>query len=491
MLPAVFHAEQARAFLSPEADSLLHDDELVTAGLDGVPEVRRIAPTISTEMKALSDKLATLQTVLRRFGITKIYIGGGSAPAVLDHFYFGKPLDMRDLDLFVIAGRKVSAEEALQIARAIEAAGLGHIDPKDVHPIFRGDASQGPGGASEVAMIAQLEDEHSQLDFKLYYSEELLKLNGLVDTDTIMIPLDSKMSLEAYVRKYFFRTSPENLAFLRIIRDIHNGYVSWMRRTPKIIHWAEIERDPLVQSIRIARNFGKVNRFEVPLETANRLSRLIAQSERLSHATILKNLLRVLDDKSRVKELRMIQKFGTLRKWFPGLDQRLAEMSDSQLERVLGASRDLESRLEVLLKLAPPEGRLQLVDHADVERELPKLTQKIRVDSAKEILARHFPMSGLAQLELEGMNKDFYRNLTKISLNSALSAEEKKVFLIREILLSQPANRIKMTAVLRSFVPEKVLTQAIHEADLLGHLSRAVCDCVLGRLSAELQPAGH
>jgi len=64
----------------------------------------------------LSSVVSTITNVLRdRFGLSRVWIGGGSAPALLDHLFGGNALRMRDLDLVMVAERPVDESLARQI----------------------------------------------------------------------------------------------------------------------------------------------------------------------------------------------------------------------------------------------------------------------------------------------------------------------------------------------------------------------------------------
>jgi len=52
----------------------------------------------------LAAILARVLPVLRNAGLTDVAIGGSSAPALLDHLFAGRALQMRDFDLIVVAG---------------------------------------------------------------------------------------------------------------------------------------------------------------------------------------------------------------------------------------------------------------------------------------------------------------------------------------------------------------------------------------------------
>jgi len=73
----------------------------------------------------LSSMVSTITNVLRdRFGLSQVWIGGGSAPALLDHLFGGNALRMRDLDLVMVAERPVDEALARQIGEAVHSPDL-------------------------------------------------------------------------------------------------------------------------------------------------------------------------------------------------------------------------------------------------------------------------------------------------------------------------------------------------------------------------------
>src|SRR5688500_1528605 len=71
-------------------------------------------------VRRLSGILSLVADELRdRFGLTRLAIGGSSAPALLDHLFSGSALKMRDLDLIVIADRPVEEELLRRIGTSL------------------------------------------------------------------------------------------------------------------------------------------------------------------------------------------------------------------------------------------------------------------------------------------------------------------------------------------------------------------------------------
>ena len=85
-------------------------------------------------VRQLSSILEVVAAELRgAFGLSKLAIGGGSAPALLDHLFSGSALRMRDLDLVLVADRPVDKELAVRIGQALDSPDLRFL-PKYVYP---------------------------------------------------------------------------------------------------------------------------------------------------------------------------------------------------------------------------------------------------------------------------------------------------------------------------------------------------------------------
>src|SRR5687767_14410149 len=72
--------------------------------------VRQLSATVSLVAAELRD----------RFGLTKLSVGGGSAPALLDHIFSGTALRMRDFDLVLVADQTVEEDLARRIGEALD-----------------------------------------------------------------------------------------------------------------------------------------------------------------------------------------------------------------------------------------------------------------------------------------------------------------------------------------------------------------------------------
>src|SRR5258708_25660399 len=85
-------------------------------------------------VRRLSSILETVSAELHNgFGLTRLAIGGASAPALLDHLFTGSALRMRDFDLILVADRPVEQDLARRIGEAIDGADHRFL-PRYVYP---------------------------------------------------------------------------------------------------------------------------------------------------------------------------------------------------------------------------------------------------------------------------------------------------------------------------------------------------------------------
>src|SRR5262245_55729102 len=117
-------------------------------------------------VRRLSSILATVSTVLRdRFGLTRLAIAGGSAPAILDHLFSGAALKMRDLDIVLVADDLVDEALAREIGETVDSPDLRFL-PRYIYPRRR---SRGEGDLW-VAGWGTLWDAHGmEVDLSIFH----------------------------------------------------------------------------------------------------------------------------------------------------------------------------------------------------------------------------------------------------------------------------------------------------------------------------------
>lgn len=197
----------------------------------------------SQELNTFNQQIQDLQTGLKMTtGIEDLYICGGSARAILDHIYTGKILQIRDLDIAVLAHCTLSVDMMKTIAEDLERQKIGFNYAHEFSSRIRmPDQIVVNAGIEYVAGYGffMLAPNGSILDLSFFNSRFDLELNGLMDIDTTMIVLHQGESLEEFVKKA--KKMPLNTLIKEgVVLDPHHGYVNWVCHNPNIIRWKEI-----------------------------------------------------------------------------------------------------------------------------------------------------------------------------------------------------------------------------------------------------------
>ncbi len=270
----------------------------------------------------LSARLAALQRVLEReFGLRELYLGGGSSRAVLDAVYFGKELRTRDVDLFVVPGRKVSERFVATVAERLRAESATPLSLSSLEKRPRGNgALAGPAAARYNAGFGFFltEPGGDVFDLSLYHTRGDLALNGAFDIDTIMIPVRAGETLvrqlERLRGKGYGQAVREGL-----VVDRHRGYRSWQQNRLRVAHPAELQSKPALWAIRAARSFGKAGYESLPAEVVKNLALGDERFHVRPPLKLVKRYLeRLLNDPQPERELKLVKQTGVLQR-HPGV----------------------------------------------------------------------------------------------------------------------------------------------------------------------------
>lgn len=309
---------------------------------------------MSQQLEKLSEWIAELQAGLENEGIEKIWIGGGSARAILDHIYFNKPLKMRDLDVFAIANQEVTEELARRIGEHLSSQSLGKLSENDVRnrpsatpnmPVLqRNDYVAGWG-------LHWLRNQDEILDLSIYHEEKDLNLNGIFDVDTVMIPLSKEQTLLDWFEEV--KKAPySELHQRQLTYDRFNGYVRWVNHELKVVNWVDIESDPLLKVFRVIRPYAREGIYQLPKEEEASLQYLIQNGEVKNPLQLTRGLLRILDEDNYKEQLKMLRDLGLFKKWLPEFDEPIElKMEESAPQINYGrGSVQANSRLYALLQ---------------------------------------------------------------------------------------------------------------------------------------------
>ncbi len=288
----------------------------VVGGAPAVASAQELARSAEPggELRELSGQIEGIQTVLgQELGLDRISLGGGSARAVLDAIYFGKPLDPRDVDLMVVAGRQVSAADARRIGRALERAIPG-ARLVGVEPRPRGNPRLPPAESHRynAGYGLFLSVGGRRFDVSLYHQQDDLDLNGALDIDTIRLPLEGgRTLLDTFdgMRGLTYRRAVN----AGLVSDPHRGYRGWQRNRLRVVHPAEIESKPALWSIRLARSYGRAGYREMPDQVVGLLRRAAAANDNQPDPALVKRYLgRLLEDPRADSELEWVVRTGLI-----------------------------------------------------------------------------------------------------------------------------------------------------------------------------------
>lgn len=317
----------------------------------------------SQELNTLNQQIQDVQTGLKlTTGIEDLYICGGSARAILDHIYTGKVLQIRDLDIAVLAHRTLSVDMMQPIAEALERQKIDFNYPHEFSSRIRmPNHIEVNAGIEYVAgygffMLAQ---NGTVLDLSFFNNRYDLELNGLMDIDTTMILLRQGESLEQFVEKA--KKMPLNTLIKEgAVLDPHHGYINWVCHNPNIIRWKEVEADPHLHVFRLVRSYTKISSTVLPKEISERLRHLCSSTKTKQSPRMGQYLFRVLDDKLAYKELKLLQELGIFQQWLPEFDKWLKRTSPQELAHLLNSHHlNAKEKWKILVLQLPKEAQLQ------------------------------------------------------------------------------------------------------------------------------------
>ena len=317
-------------------------------------------------VRQLSSILEVVAAELRsKFGLTKLAIGGGSAPALLDHLFSGSALRMRDFDLVLVADRPVDKELAVRIGEALDSPDLRFL-PRYVYPRRR---SRG-GPELWLAGWGLLWDVHgTEVDLSIFHDEFALGLNGLMNVDRILIPFPEHMSLNGLAAEMLTVCSAEAAIDRGLAYDPCGGYASWVHRAPVIVAWDAIRASPIECSVRILRTCAsKLLITVLPPDMADPLRAEIAEGhERGDRFIRVRTLVKLLHDDRAGAELEMMHDLGIFKHWLPDIGDKIERLGQGGLT-ALFARADLDGRRDQDHHIAFAEAGEQGADEVSASR---------------------------------------------------------------------------------------------------------------------------
>lgn len=281
--------------------------------------VRQLSSIVSVVAEELSST----------FGLTKLSIGGGSAPALLDHLYSGTALKMRDFDLVLVADRPVEEELAHRIGAALDSPNMRFL-PRYVYPRrrSRGENDLWIAGWGLIWDVAGME-----VDLSIFHDDTALDLNGLMNVDRIRIPLPSGTSLNQTAAAMIEAGSAEAAVAAGLVEDPCGGYASWTHRSPAIVAWNAILASPIECSIRIIRACAnKLHLAHLHPELADPLRAAILQGwDRGDRFIRVRSIVKLFHDDRAGAELEMMHELGAFLHWLPEIGSVIERLGPAGL----------------------------------------------------------------------------------------------------------------------------------------------------------------
>ncbi len=298
--------------------------------------------TKALPVRRLSSILAPIASALRsNFGFARLAIGGGSAPALLDHLFAGNSLKMRDLDLLLIADRVVDEDLARRIGEFLDSPELRFL-PRYVYPRLRSRGEVEPWNAGWGLLWNA---NGLEVDLSIFHDDAALDLNGLMNIDRILIPLDSAERLNEIAAKMLIAGSAEHAAEAGLVHDPCGGYASWVHRAPAIVAWHDIHASPILCSIRIVRACAsKLHLAHLHAELGDPLRAAILLGHgRGDRFVRVRNLLKLFHDDRAAAELEMLHEIGAFHHWIPEIGDVIEKLGHGGLASLF-AHADREGR---------------------------------------------------------------------------------------------------------------------------------------------------
>ena len=396
----------------------------------------------SDEWRYVSQSLREVGAMMKeKYGIDRLYVGAGSARAILDTIYFGAPLKMRDLDVFAVADRPVDRAFAVQVGQSLDSPAVGELSTGDIRPRPRGNPNLPPEEQRKYNAGFGLfwQEGPNIFDLSIYHGPEDLRLNGIFDMDTVLIPISSDESLADVVERLTNRSYAQAVED-GIVVDTSNGYVGWVQASPKIANWTEVERDPLVQVLRVIRNYGKSGTAEMDPATQKRLYDLSNNQDHPTNSLqIVRALKKVLGDKVAAEELKMASTTALFDRWSKPLGELISRLDTHELKALIGTGMPNE-RLANLVGAIPAEQRFGLLEAFRTAKVA--VPAKLTADWVREAFTavaskQGWPANGVDLMAVADSTKvpvPFLRELDRIASSTSLSNNERRDLYIRAVL---------------------------------------------------------
>lgn len=298
----------------------------------------------------LSAILARVLPVLRNAGLTDVAIGGSSAPALLDHLFAGRALQMRDFDLMVVAGRPVEAELLRRIGEALDTPDFRFL-PRYVYPRRRARGGPELWTAGWGAIWDALGVE---VDVSVFHDEAALELNGLMNVDRIRIPVGGAPGLVdagfvdaglVDVVAGLLRCGSGAAALAAgLVVDRSDGYAGWTSAAPSLVATHAVFASPIECAIRVVRTCAaKLGLEHLDERLASPLRAAIRDGHQRGDRFLrVRNVVKLLHDAQAGVELEMLHELGAFDRWLPEIGDLVDRLGPGSLSRLFAEAERAE-----------------------------------------------------------------------------------------------------------------------------------------------------
>lgn len=292
-----------------------------------------------------------------RYHAEEVYIGGGSARAFLEKIFEDKPLKFRDFDLVVNMNRKVTYGLAAKMGEELQSGVVGAFLQHELRPRPRTNPKDPTDLNYNAGYGFFFKGSKDILDLTLMHSHEDVRLNGVLNIDRlrVLLPKGVKISeLSEAIQKLGYAGAVKE----GLIDDPDKGYLAWIEQKLKILDMTQLLRDPLNITIRIIRGAAKIDALPLDKKSKKEITFAIKNTpNELNQFQGLRNLIKLLEDPSAIKELQELYELGLLEKLI--LDtNKLLRMSQKELSEAKSYAYSSNPGFNVLahaLNQTPPQ----------------------------------------------------------------------------------------------------------------------------------------
>ena len=256
-----------------------------------------------------------------------VYLIGGTARGILDHLLYSKPLKLKDIDIAVVLDRRVKKIDAEKLSQGLEDANISKLK-----------AISSKAWADGVGLFHTHIRTDALLDIGIYPSFEMLQAkNGVLNIERILleIPPDGNLLSVADSIELDWVTHSD-LALLsnnKFVYDSDQGYMSWRNKQPRLILESEVKELPVITTMRIIRNFSKLQVAMDDIMKQKLKGFLSAPNLNFDRTRATRHFTYFFDDMNLGEELKLARELGVVEKLFPSAADYINHRSAAEINQ--------------------------------------------------------------------------------------------------------------------------------------------------------------